>query len=504
MELLRPVFFLVVLAEHGAGFMSQLRAAIKRWIPYLALWLINAVWLVRYYGSEAYISYDLAGPSEAAGISQVLPVFADALWKAGVYVWFQVLPLVAESLSAPTSLATLALVVVSFLWLTPYLLRLDLPATLQGQDKGKQRSIHEEPGRPSDVADARCAILIGCLGILLGRVPSFAAGLPLTLQSSFDRLMISMMLGAGLVAAGVLGLLISGPRLRAMALAALVALGIGQQFFNANIFRRDWSRQNDIYWQLAWRIPGLQPHTAILTQQMPLDYETDLAMTAALNWMYASELDSPDLPFAMLYTKKRLGGGALPELRPGVVMRLPFRTMEFIGNTSQVIVVYVPEDGCLRVFDPDFDDGTTYSVLAESITAAIPLSDPSRIITSASTRSLPDPPFAGEPVHGWCYFYEKAELSRQLQDWNRIIALRAQAEHEGLWGKDAFEFLPFIEAEARRGDVDWAVKATLDAFEAEPKLQRGLCALWRRVGGGPSVALGKGGTEALIDLGCKQ
>jgi hypothetical protein len=503
MELLRPIFFWVVLAEPSAGPTSRLRRAFRAWIPYLAVWLINAVWLVRYYRSETYISYDLAGTSEAAGLSQVLPVFADALWKAGVYVWFQVLPLVAASLSAPTSLATMALVVVSFLWLALYLPRLDLTVTPQVQENRRQRLVHEEPDRADETDHARWAILIGLIGILLGRVPSFAAGLPLTLQSSFDRLMISMMLGAGLVAAGVLGLLISSSRLRTMALAALLALGIGQQFFNANIFRRDWSRQNEIYWQLAWRAPGLQPHTAILTQQMPLDYETDLGMTAALNWMYASELDPPDLPYALLYTEKRLGGEALPELSPGISIRLPFRTMEFIGNTSQVIAVYVPEDGCLRVFDPDFDDGTTYSVLPESITAAIPLSDPSRILTSAPPRSLPDPPFTGEPVHGWCYFYEKAELSRQRRDWDGIIALRARAEREGLWGKDAFEFLPFIEAEARRGDMDWAVRATFDAFNGEPKLQRGLCALWRRVGTGQSVALGDE-AQVLIDLGCGQ
>ena len=214
---------------------------------------------------------------------------------------------------------------------------------------------------------------------------------------------------------------------------------------------------------------------------MPLDYETDLGMTAVLNWMYASELDPPDLPYAMLYTEKRLGGDALPELRPGVSIRLPFRTIEFVGSTSQVIAVHVPADGCLRVFDPAFDDAITYSVLPELITAAIPLSDPSRILTSAPTRNLPDPPFTGEPDRGWCYFYEKAELLRQLRDWAGIIAVRADAAREGSWATDPFELLPFIEAEARGGDVDWAVQATLDAFESEPKLQRGLCALWSRV-----------------------
>ncbi|MFH1184218.1 MAG: hypothetical protein V1755_04165, partial [Chloroflexota bacterium] len=342
------------------------------------------------------------------------------------------------------------------------------------------------------------------LGMLLGRVPSFAAGLPLTLQSSFDRLTISMMLGASLFVAGLLELSISSLRARTYALAALLALGIGQQFFNANIFRRDWQRQQEIYWQFAWRIPSLKPHTAILTQQMPLDYETDLAMTAAINWMYAPDLHPPYLPYAVVYTEKRLGGDALPGLRSGMPIRLPFRTMVFSGNTSQVIVVYVPPSGCLRVFDPAYDDAETYSRFPEALTAAIPLSDPSRIQVEVPSRDLPAPPFSREPARSWCYFYEGAELSRQLRNWGNIVALRAQAAEEGHEAQDPFEWLPFIEAEARAGDVSWAMQTTRAALNDEPRLERGLCALWRRVELTSFDGSRNPGEDMLSEMRCKE
>jgi hypothetical protein len=158
------------------------------------------------------------------------------------------------------------------------------------------------------------AVIIGLAGILIGRIPSFAAGLPLTLQSSYDRFMVSMMLGSALFVTGFIELFIRNTRIKTYAFALLIALGVGQQFFNANIFRRDWAKQQEIYWQLAWRIPAMKPNTALLTDQLPIDYETDLSFTAPLNWMYARNYAGGDLPYALFYTEKRLGGGSLPSL----------------------------------------------------------------------------------------------------------------------------------------------------------------------------------------------
>lgn len=61
-----------------------------------------------------------------------------------------------------------------------------------------------------------------------------------------------------------------------------MALGVGQQFYNANIFRRDWERQRAIYWQLAWRMPALAPGTVLFSDTLEIDYETDYALTAPL------------------------------------------------------------------------------------------------------------------------------------------------------------------------------------------------------------------------------
>jgi hypothetical protein len=479
LEPLRFVFIWVILGEETQEFRPRFIRLFKCWWPYLLIWIADAIWLVYYYKSGAYISYDVTAlQAPAAVINNAFLVFGDALWKAGLYVWAQVLVLTAQTITTPTSLVTLALIAGTFLLSTFYLSRLEITPANPAKSG-------ENPSRPTSQTNPRtfaiAALICGVGGILLGRIPSFAAGLPLTLQSSFDRFMISMMLGGSLFIAGAIEYLIRSLRVKTYLFALLIALGIGQQFFNANIFRRDWQGQQEIYWQFAWRIPALKPDTAIITQQMPLDYETDLSMTAAINWMYAAEIKPPHLPYALIYSEKRIGGQVLPDLTPDTKIKLPYRTVTFNGSTSQAIVIYVPPNGCLRVLDPAFDDALTYAKFPESLTAPIPLSDPSRILTDAASPTLPNPPFIKEPPHAWCYYYEKAELARQTGNWDQIIALRREADQKNLAPQDAFEELPFIEAYARTGDWSSTEEITGRALKDDPKIQRGVCLLFNRV-----------------------
>ena len=479
LEPLRFLFIWVIISEATQGFRLRLIRTLKNWGPYFLIWLADAAWLVYYYKSGAYISYDVtAVPGNTLALDRAPFVFGDALWKAGLYVWAQVLILTTRAITTPTSLITLALIAGTFLLGVIYLLRIDLPSSTPELSDETSAPYTSSAG-PEFFAIP--ALVIGLAGILLGRVPSFAAGLPLTLQSSFDRFMISMMLGGSLFIAGLVELLIRNQRARTYVFSLLIALGIGQQFFNANIFRRDWQRQQDIYWQFAWRIPALKPNTAVITQQMPLDYETDLSMTAALNWIYAPELQPPSLPYALIYSEKRLGGVVLPSLKPNTPITLPDRTVTFNGNTSQAVVIYVPPNGCLRVLDPAFNDAETYSKFPESVTAPIAISDPSRILLTATSPALPDPPFIKEPTHTWCYFYEKAELARQAGDWNKVVDLGVEAGRKEFSPQDAFEWLPFIEAQARTGAWKSAEATARLALNKDPKIQRGLCQIWKRV-----------------------
>ena len=467
---MEPVRFLLIFFITGAKFdniPTHFFRTLKRWIPYLIIWLGNAAWLFWFYRSGLYVNYSVKIKAQRSLIiiaQDLISKMLDALYKAGIYAWGQVLALTAKTISAPSTWLTIGLMLLTGCLLFLYLSRLSL-----SQSDSSTRTW------------ALQAMLIGTAGIALGRIPSWAAGLPLTLQSSYDRFNISMMLGASLLAAGLIELAFGHNRWRIPVISLIVALGVGQQFYNANIFRRDWARQQEIYWQFAWRIPAIQPGTILMTDQVEVDYETDYSLTAAINWIYAPDFTLPYIPYLVLNTDKRLGTSRLTEMAPGIPVDFAFRPARFSGTTSQVIGFYAPPTGCLRILDSVYGNQSLYEKISERAAAIVPLSDPALILVNADQPLMPVAVFGNEPAHTWCYYYTKAELARQRGDWQSVADLGAQAKQSGYWSADPVEWLPFIEAYARVGQLELSKTLTFQAKQTQPTLQKGLCTLWTRL-----------------------
>jgi hypothetical protein len=453
--------FLFLFSFFQGDLIERFTKTLKTWWPYLLIWMLNAAWLIYYYKFGPYTSYAVTA-TQSFTVLPFLQEALDALWKAGFYIWIQVLALTFTSLSAPASLLTLGLVAISFAFLTPYL-----------------KNVEQENDSESTHSASISLIVIGILGILLGRLPSLAAGLPLTLQSSYDRFMISMMIGGSLFLLGMIELLFKDNRIKTYIFALIIALGIGQQFFNANIFRRDWENQRDIYWQMTWRMPALKPNTILLTNQMPIDYETDASFTAPINWIYAPNYTRSDLPYLMLYTEKRIGGTTLPALEPDIPITFLYRTVIFHGNTSQAVVIYMPKGGCLRVLDPAQGDMEVYAKLPAVLTSAISLSEPSRIIIDANPAAIPM--FFPEPKHEWCYYFTKAELAQQIGDYQKVVSLGNNAVSLGYKPTDQNEWLVFIKAYALTGDIQTAESLSTAALAEDVRVRRGVCSAWEQV-----------------------
>ncbi|MBK8784187.1 MAG: hypothetical protein IPO22_20885 [Anaerolineales bacterium] len=457
---------------------NRLRSTMKIWWPYLTVWISNALWLVYYYRFGPYNSYEVK-VIESINYSGLLLEVLDTIWKTCFYIWVQIFTLLSKTITAPTSLLTIGLVIVSLLVLTRIL------PLIEGDSENKNFSLS--------------LMLTGFISILIGRLPSLAAALPLKLQTTNDRYMVSMMIGSIFFMIGAAELLIRKPKVRAYFFIMLIALGIGQQFFTGNVFRRDWEKQKEFYWQLTSRIPALQPNTTLLTYQLPTEYEPDLSYTGPINWMYAPNLTPPVLPYALIYTEKRIGGYTLPSLAPNSPIRFNYRTTTFNGSTSEVVVIYMPVNGCMRVLDPARGDADTYSKQPDELVQAILLSDPTRIITDPATPATPSFLSEKEPVN-WCSYFTKAELAHQLGDYEKTIRLLDEATTLGYQPEDLNEWLIYIDALARTDKTDSAQEKSVRILDQDPRMKRGVCVVWRQL---EAVTL-QPAVDFQQSLGCNQ
>ncbi len=485
LEIIRFLLIWIVLA--GSGIKQRILNSLKYWFPYLFLWLVNAAWLAYYYRAGGYHSYGMQG-FKLLGTWQMYPAllteFINTISTAGFATWFQIFGLFAQPVQSISFWLSLALAAVTFIGLVFYLSKLEMPETSAGQDSW-----------------AAQAIVLGLVGILAGRLPSWVAGLPISLDFSWDRFMLSMMLGACLLFAGLIELLIKADARKFYLVGLLVALSVSHQFDKANSYRRDWEQQRMFFRELSWRIPAMKPGTILLTHELPMQYESDLSLSAPLNWIYAPKPGSHQLEHVLLFSKIRLGQQEFPAFAPGLPVNVPFRTAAFQGSTSDTVVIYFPATGCLKVLDPLYSNQKVFADLPYFLTDSISLSDPARILTDSAAPELPSF-FGMEPENSWCYFYEKAELARQTGDWPEVVKLGKQAFKMGFMPEEPYEWLPFIEGYAQTGDMDEAARLSLKTVKESPVLKPGLCEVWQRLRSAPGADSGKV-DEVILQLKCQ-
>ena len=119
------------------------------------------------------------------------------------------------------------------------------------------------------------------------------------------------------------------------------------------------------------------------------------------------------------------------------------------------------------------------------------LPEPLRDITKYSNQNvigfdqeveLPRQFYASEPQHGWCYYFEQAELARQQGDWNQVVDLGNKAFALDDHPNDPAEYFVFIEGYAHLADWKKAVELSQVSYKISKRfVGPPLCKLWDRI-----------------------
>lgn len=304
--------------------------------------------------------------------------------------------------------------------------------------------------------------------ILVALVPAILANRDVRFDSRQDRYtLVAMMAVAFLVVALVYTA--ARPAWRAGLVAVFLALGILTQYHAMAASRDAWAAQRQLWWQLSWRAPQLQPGTVL----MPLLPSGDRLSDDYEVWA----------PGNLLYFRKQsslgvvgdvLNGETAWKLAEGAQDERNIRTIYFKRDYTHALIASLPSlDACLHVLDGQSPELS--SADDPLVVLAAPYSKIAQIDPSAPRKTPLSTFFGGEPPRGWCYDYQKASLARQQGDWQAVAALGDEAARLGLLPADPVEWLPFYEGYRQTGQAEKAAQVAAK-LRANPSTLAILCA----------------------------
>lgn len=500
LEILRPVLLWIVTRRSGLTGRVQWRRVLLAWLPALAVAAAFVFWRVFIFAFPTYqpVLLENFAANPLAALAGLATAVVRDLHTAVGLAWRQTLDLPDNRTWLPIWLAVIAAgfsLTLAALWFL----------TRRKPARQKSRTAQTLPAGlliPTRFAWGARLAGIGIIAMLAGGVPFWVAGIPVTVEFPWDRSTLAFLLGASLLVAGLLAVL--PLQAQAVLAAGLVALAGGTHFLNAQEYHQEWRKLQNFAWQLTWRVPGLEPGTLVLFDTIPLNRYSDNDLTALLNWTYAPEHTSRQIPYKSFDLTIRLdeAQAGLPGLEKNLPVEHNHRGLFFKTTTSQSLALDYNPPGCLMLPGPQ---EAGLPGLSDGLRDALTITNLDQVRAEGSAR--PPAVLGPEPEHGWCYFYQKASLAIQQGDDQSAAVLGDQARAAGLQAARPVEMLPFIKGYAQIGRWEqaqaWTEQAVLRSAGSQQDMAPTLCALWAQFdpnngsGGQSAVAAVKRGLGCL-------
>jgi hypothetical protein len=489
LELLRPIFLWLALESVIPDFKTRIRRMALYSAPFLLILSAYLFWRIFVLKFPTY-QPSLIGQFQTAPFESILwlvnsiwhsfGVVMVAAWENTLQVNIQKFGITRFALIYPL------LVITSFIGLLLY----------QNNLQAQSSSGNISNDHPRTYVGQ--FIGTGLVAILVAGIPFYVTGLKIQAYFESDRFSMSFLLGACLLLVGLLELLPNIWQSITMS-ALLTSLAIGLQFYNSALFRNETDLQKSFAWQLVWRIPGLKQNTLMLSDDTTFPFTDDEGLTYLVNWIYAPENHTTQLPVAINTISARLEEG-LPSLEEGQpILQNFYLGADFRGSTDQVLVFYFNPPSCLRILNPKFDQDLIFlpvykirngriielqeHILPPLAANALTLSSMDQIITAPNSPAIPPTfLFKQEPSTNWCFYFEKADLARQTGDWQAVARLGDEAFSSQYTPRDLSEYLVFIEGYARLGRWEDVKKIAQSVSNPAPVINPALCAIWNRTG----------------------
>lgn len=471
LEVMRPLLFWVMLRDSQPNKKALLVRVIQWWLPYV-------IPLAGFFAWRFFIFKTVPGTEDPNGVVNltlfkkdplgmilhlVQNIIQDCLYML-IFIWTNTIE--ADEIDLASKAAW-------FGWVVGGLAAIAAGLALSNEEELPSSQVKEGNQFIRDW------LILGGIALLAGGMPVWITERQVIVGLWSDRFTLGPMFGISMILVILISLLGYRRLQKSALLGLLLALAISTQIRTVNSYRLNWEIQRDYYWQFYWRVPAMKPETALFGTKMPFGLIADYSVSHAINAIYAPDMTADDIPY-WFFSSMRAYGNDIPDFIPGLPVKYSIRNLRFTGSTSRGIVPhYKAGQACVRILRPE-DEFSPLITSAEAKLAQI--SNLDQILEKTSDpRVSPQSIFGPEPQHDWCYFYEKADLARQFEDWPAVVQLGEQAAEKNLTPAVGMEYEPFIEGFARHGNWEAAYRLTIKADELTNNMEKSLCADWKRL-----------------------
>ena len=467
MVMIRPFILYWILHAPDLSFRQRITKVIAHWIPYLTVLGAYVSWRLFLY--IPLPSGDRNAPEVLYALFRdPLPTLANLIRTAlqdSVIVtftsWYRTLVPALVAFNSIFSWFVIFVTLLTFMITFIYLKQL--------KENGNNGSWYAQP------------LITGLLLLLLGMLPVWIIGQDIVThknQFAGSRYGIGATLGAAIIMAVIIENFIDNSIKKNAAVCICVSLAVSMHLTNEKDFAYSWEKQERFSQQLLWRAPQVDAGTALVTDEEILGYMGGYSVAFAIITTYQpGNIETPPYwYFPFYYTNPNVN-----DFLAGIPLEDSKLTMKFKGNSKQMLLLsFNPElNRCLWILQPQDTNLRLVSNDMRQLSAGSDIS----LIRQADGQepSLPEDIYGKQGPGSWCYYFQKADLARQYEQWDQVVRLWDEAQSAGERADNGFEYIPFIEGFGHMEDWEQVKMLTKLAKRITAGLEPSLCSALDRL-----------------------
>jgi len=435
------LIIILVLRKNGQPLKEKFVSASREFAPFLVGTGGFLIWRLFFFEAERKAT-DVGLQLSSAATSPLtalwwLNYLIQDIFKVVMVAWTLPLDIFGFSLRLRDAFLGLAFAVLTLVLLLGFLRQ---RGEMSGDDESGDRS-----GEMREQVWLAFVIIITCL------IPVVLVNRHIVLPD-YSRYALASSAGVGILFSVILEHL-RPASLRSGVLGFLLVISVLTHHGNAVRVADETAATRNFWWQVAWRAPKIKEGVTLMALYPGSPLAEDYFIWGPANFIYYPE-EQPTNPIVVKLPAAVLTGDAVTRITTTGGLETPLRRGNYLERDFSRVLVMVQshEDSCVRLLDGNLpelnasDDGRVVMIA--------PYSRLDAVLTEGESPAPPVAVFGAEPEHGWCYYYQKADLARQRGDWDKIPGLLDEALAKGYYPNDGLEWMPFLQAYAVQGDLN--------------------------------------------------